>query len=73
MIIQLKNKDTLVVDEFKLKCCIGRNGLKKNKIEGDKSTPTGTYRFCKFYFRKDRIKPPLTKIKTKIIKLNMGW
>jgi len=73
MIIQLKNKDTLVIDDFKLKCCIGKNGLKKNKIEGDKSTPKGTYKLCKLYYRKDRVTPPITKIKSKIIKSNMGW
>ena len=73
MIIQLKNKDTLVVDEFKLKCCVGKKGLKKHKIEGDKSTPIGTYRLCKLYYRKDRVRPPLAKIKTKVIKPNMGW
>ena len=41
MLIQLKNKDTLIVDEFKFKCCIGKNGINKQKIEGDKSTPVG--------------------------------
>ena len=41
MLIKLKNKDTLIFDEFKFKCAIGKNGLKKNKIEGDKSTPKG--------------------------------
>ena len=29
MIIHIKNKDTLIVEEFKLKCCIGKNGIKK--------------------------------------------
>ena len=38
MLINLKNKDTLEFDEFKFKCSIGKNGLKKNKIEGDKCT-----------------------------------
>ena len=33
MIITLKNKDTLIIDEFRLKCCIGRGNLKKNKFE----------------------------------------
>ena len=33
MIIRLKNKDTLIVDQFRFKCCIGKNGLKKNKVD----------------------------------------
>ena len=28
MLIKLKNKDTLIIDDFKLKCCIGKNGIK---------------------------------------------
>ena len=39
MIISVKNKHTLQVDEFKFKCCIGKNGLTSNKKEGDKKTP----------------------------------
>ena len=41
MLIHLKNKDTLIVDDFRFKCCIGKNGLKKSKIEGDKNTIMG--------------------------------
>ena len=33
MLIKIKNKDTLIFDEFKLKCSIGKAGIKKNKIE----------------------------------------
>ena len=40
----LKNKHTLLYDEFEFKCCIGRMGLTKNKIEGDKKTPKGIFR-----------------------------
>ena len=36
MLITVKNKDTLIIDEFKFRCCIGKNGLTKNKLEGDK-------------------------------------
>ena len=35
MIIRLKNKDMLIAGDFIFKCCIGKNGLKKHKIEGD--------------------------------------
>jgi len=39
MIISLKNKYTLQVDDFNFRCCVGKNGLTKDKIEGDKKTP----------------------------------
>jgi len=73
MLITLKNKDNLVVDEFIFKCASGKNGIKVNKIEGDKSTPSGKFSIGKLYYRADRVKKPLTKISTKIITKNMGW
>jgi len=73
MKITLKNKYTLKIDDFKFKCCIGKNGLKKNKIEGDKYTPKGTFKLGTLYYRKDRVKKPITSLKTKNIKKNMGW
>ena len=73
MKITLKNKYTLKIDDFKFKCCIGRNGLTKNKIEGDKCTPKGTFKLGTLYYRKDRVKKPITKLKIKNIKRNMGW
>ena len=73
MLIKLKNKDTLIFDEFKFKCAIGKNGLKKNKIEGDKSTPKGIYSLGKLYYRSDRVLKPETNLTTKKITKNLGW
>jgi len=73
MKITLKNKYTLKIDDFKFKCCIGKNGLKKNKIEGDKCTPKGIFELGTLYYRKDRVKKPITSLKIKSIKKNMGW
>ena len=73
MKITLKNKYTLKIDDFKFKCCIGKNGLKKNKIEGDKYTPKGTFKLGTLYYRKDRVKKPITNLKIKNIKRNIGW
>ena len=73
MLIRLKNKDKLIIDDFKFKCCIGKNGLKKQKKEGDYSTPKGTFTIGTFYYRKDRVTKPFTNLKTKVIKPNIGW
>ena len=73
MIIRLKNKDTLNVGEFKLKCCIGKKGISKNKVEGDLRTPSGKFNLGNLYWRSDRIKKPETKLFCKKIKKNMGW
>ena len=64
MIIKLKNKDTLICDDFRFKCSIGKNGLKKNKFEGDNSTPAGTFSLGPVYYRNDRLDKPNTKLKT---------
>ncbi len=73
MLIHLKNKDKLIVDDFKFRCCIGKSGTKKSKIEGDNSTPKGIFTLGTLYYRKDRVKKPVTNLKTKIIKSNLGW
>ena len=73
MIIFIKNKYTLQIDEFKFRCCIGKKGLTKNKKEGDKKTPKGTFKIENLYFRKDRINEPSTLLKCIKIKKNMGW
>ena len=73
MLIHVKNKNTLIIDDFKLKCCIGKNGLNSNKKEGDYSTPKGLYNLKKLYFRKDRVGIPICKIEKENIKKNMAW
>ena len=73
MIISVKNKHTLQVDQFKLKCCIGKNGLTNNKKEGDKKTPKGVFKIENLYFRKDRLEKPGTTLKCIEIKRTMGW
>ena len=69
----LKNKNTLLLGEFKFKCSIGKNGSTANKIEGDKKTPKGIYSLGPLFFRKDKFTSPQTKIKKIPIKKNMGW
>ena len=73
MTILVKNKHTLQIDEFKFRCCIGKQGSTRNKKEGDKKTPIGTFGIENLYFRKDRKEKPSTLLKCIEIKKNMGW
>jgi len=73
MIITIKNKNTLILDDFKFKCCVGKYGVTKHKIEGDKKTPKGTYGLDNLFFRKDKFSKLDTKLKTIPITKNMGW
>tara|TARA_B100000401_G_scaffold303466_1_gene208622 strand:- start:13 stop:510 length:498 start_codon:yes stop_codon:yes gene_type:complete len=73
MQIIVKNKDTLLCDDFKFKCCVGKKGIRKRKKEGDYSTPKGTYSLGKLYYRSDRIAKPVSKLSKKVIKKSLGW
>ena len=73
MTILVKNKHTLQIDEFKFRCCVGKKGFTRNKIEGDQKTPKGTYEIENLYFRKDRIKKPTTLLNCIEINNSMGW
>tara|TARA_B100001109_G_scaffold147939_1_gene120473 strand:- start:697 stop:1188 length:492 start_codon:yes stop_codon:yes gene_type:complete len=73
MLINIKNKDTLIIDDFSFKCSLGKNGIRINKKEGDLSTPKGIYTIKKLFYRSDRIKKINTKIDKIEIKKNMGW
>ena len=73
MIIRIKNKDTLIIEEFMFKCSIGKNGTTKNKIEGDFYTPIGKFEIGKLYWRPDRVSLPKNRLICKKIKKNMAW
>ena len=73
MQIIVKNKDTLLYDEFKFKCSIGKNGKTTKKNEGDNKTPKGIYTLGPLYYRKDRLPKISTKLKKIEIMKNFGW
>ena len=73
MLIILKNKHSLKIEDFQLKCCVGKNGLSKKKTEGDKKTPKGIFGLEKLYYRDDRLSKPFTKLKCVKINKKMGW
>ena len=73
MEIIIIEKDTLLYDEFKFKCSIGKNGKTTKKIEGDNKTPKGLYTLGPLYYRKDRLLKLSTKLKKIEIMKNFGW
>ena len=73
MIIHVKDKNTLIINDFKFKCCVGKNGLKSNKKEGDYSTPKGLFNLKKLYYRKDRIGIPKSNMIIKKITKKIAW
>ena len=73
MKIIIIEKDTLLYDEFKFKCSIGKNGRTTKKKEGDNKTPKGLYTLGPLYYRKDRLPKLSTKLKKIEIMKNFGW
>jgi L,D-peptidoglycan transpeptidase YkuD (ErfK/YbiS/YcfS/YnhG family) len=63
----------LIFDNFKFLCTFGKNGIKKNKVEGDNATPKGVFKLNKVFYRSDRIKKIKTILKKSKITNNMGW
>jgi L,D-peptidoglycan transpeptidase YkuD (ErfK/YbiS/YcfS/YnhG family) len=72
MNIKLKRKYLYYLN-FKIKCAIGKNGITKDKREGDLKTPKGIFKLKKVFYRRDRIKIFKSAIKKYCIKRNTGW
>ena len=73
MLIKIKKNGVLIFKKFRFRCALGKLGIKKNKKEGDKTTPRGIFSLGKLYYRSDRIKKIDTCLKCKVIKKYMGW
>ena len=73
MIIKVINNNTLILGDFKFKCCVGKSGITKYKTEGDKKTPKGLFKLDNLYFRKDKNSKLNTKLKKIPITKSMGW
>ncbi len=67
------NKNYLYINDYKIKCCIGKRGINKNKIEGDLTTPKITLKFKYVLYRPDRVKNLYSRIKKIKINKKMGW
>ena len=73
MLLKLKDKRTLLIDDFCFKCATGRNGIRNKKKEGDGVTPKGFFSIGKLYYRADKVKKPSTRLNIKKINKNIGW
>ena len=61
------------MDNYKIKCSIGKRGISRKKREGDGCTPKGTFKFIGLFYRKDRIPKIKSHLKKVSIKKDMGW
>ena len=72
MHIFVKNKK-LIINDYKVKCAIGKRGIGVKKKEGDYITPKGKFKIKSVLYRKDRISNFKANINKFVIKKNMGW
>jgi L,D-peptidoglycan transpeptidase YkuD (ErfK/YbiS/YcfS/YnhG family) len=56
-----------------LPVALGRGGIKANKREGDGSTPRGTFRLVRLWWRADRHPRPATLLPVRRIGADDGW
>ena len=54
-------------------CAVGRNGLTRNKVEGDHKTPIGEFKFEKIYYRADKLGDMNFNLPSKAISKIDGW
>ena len=52
--------------EYKVKCAVGKRGIKKKIKEGDLITPKGSFKIKDIYYRKDKVKNISNKLKKKL-------
>ena len=71
--IIVKKSGYLHYKNIRFRCALGKAGIKKNKLEGDNSTPFGIFKILKVYYRDDKIKKIKTDFQKIKIKKNMGW
>jgi L,D-peptidoglycan transpeptidase YkuD (ErfK/YbiS/YcfS/YnhG family) len=72
MHIIIKNKK-IIINNYKVKCAVGKRGINIKKKEGDNITPKGKFKIKSIFYRKDRISNLKTDIIKFVIQKNMGW
>jgi L,D-peptidoglycan transpeptidase YkuD (ErfK/YbiS/YcfS/YnhG family) len=58
---------------FQFPCALGKGGATIKKREGDGSTPLGTFRLRRLWYRADQIRRPLTGLMIRQTKPRDGW
>jgi L,D-peptidoglycan transpeptidase YkuD (ErfK/YbiS/YcfS/YnhG family) len=63
----------LLHGNLRLRCAIGRSGLRALKREGDGGTPIGLFALREVLYRADRLQRPRTPLPTDAIRPADGW
>lgn len=59
--------------EHRVRCALGKGGIRNPKTEGDGGTPSGCFSLRRVLFRRDRLKEPTTGLSVQPIHPTDGW
>lgn len=68
-----KRQGWLVAGKMRLRCALGKGGIRSDKREGDGATPRGSFRLRRLWFRDDGRLRPLTRLPMQRIRAEDGW
>ena len=68
-----RTRGWLLAGLFAVPVALGRGGIRANKREGDGSTPRGTFRLRRLWWRADRMARPMTHLPVRRIRGDDGW
>lgn len=71
--IMVYSNGVLCFNDKKYRCAIGKNGIVKNKKEGDWKTPVGCFSIRKVLYRADKLKTLKTVFTTEEIRRDDIW
>jgi L,D-peptidoglycan transpeptidase YkuD (ErfK/YbiS/YcfS/YnhG family) len=57
----------------RVRCAVGRTGIRLDKREGDGGTPVGAFTLRRVLYRADRLVPPATGLPLSVINRDDGW
>ena len=63
----------LELGHLRLRCAIGRGGLRATKCEGDGATPIGRWSMRQAFYRADRMPRPPTRLPLRRLRPDDGW
>lgn len=63
----------LTWNTHRVRCALGRGGVRTDKREGDGATPAGAFPLRRLRYRADRLEKPATALPVDVIREDDGW
>ena len=63
----------LIFAGLRLRCALGKGGIRSEKREGDGATPSGLFPLRRLFYRPDRLTPPSCALPARALRDNDGW